>query len=47
MFDDNPELPWYDAIHKILGEDLDEIYSDDKEKDVELDFDDEGDDDQV
>jgi hypothetical protein len=47
MFDDNPELPWYDAIHKVLGEDLGEIYSDDKEKDVELDFDDEGDDDQL
>jgi len=47
VFDDNPELPWYDAIYKILGEDLDEIHSDDKEKDVELDFDDEGDDDQL
>ena len=47
VLDDNPELPWYDAIYKILGEDLDEIYSDDKEKDVELNFDDEGDDDQV
>ena len=47
VLDDNPELPWYDAIYKILGEDLDEIYSDDKEKDVELNFDDEGDDDQL
>ena len=47
VINDSPELPWYHAIHKILGEDLDEIHSDDKEKDVELDFDDEGDDDQL